>query len=176
VLSLTRILGGSSHNVMPSEVTIMGTVRTFDLAVQDRLESALRELVEGTAKAAGCSATLDYNRYYPATVNDADCARHALAAGKALLGESMLLEAPAFTSEDFAFMLNEVPGAYVWLGQSSPSRSAALHTPAYDFNDEVLPVGAGLLATLAQRRCPARSEENAALSLNSLQTPARARR
>ena len=153
VVSLTRIQGGASHNVMPSEVTITGTVRTFDSAVQDRLESALRDLVEGTAKAAGCTATLDYNRYYPATINDAECAQHALDAGKALLGASLRLDAPAFTSEDFAFMLSAVPGAYVWLGQSSPSRSAPLHTPAYDFNDEVLPVGAGLLATLAERRC-----------------------
>ena len=152
VLSLTRIQGGTSHNVMPSEVTIIGTVRTFDREVQDRLEHALRDLVEGTARAAGCTATLEYNRYYPATVNDPQCAQHALDAGKALLGESTRLDAPAFTSEDFAFMLQEIPGAYVWLGQSSPLRTAQLHTPGYDFNDEVLPVGAGLLATLAERR------------------------
>lgn len=152
VLSLTRIAGGSSHNVMPAEVTLTGTVRTFDRAVQDRIEHTLRELVEGTAKAAGCGATLAYHRYYPATVNDAECARHALEAGEALVGRATLLDAPAFTSEDFAFMLKEVPGAYVWLGQSSPERTAALHTPGYDFNDEVLPLGAGLLATLAERR------------------------
>jgi len=155
VLSLTRISGGSSHNVMPAEVTLTGTVRTFDPAVQDRIEQSLRDLVEGTAKAAGCNATLAYHRYYPATVNDAACARHALEAAEALFGRSTLLDAPAFTSEDFAFMLNVVPGAYVWLGQSSPQRSAPLHTPTYDFNDEVLPVGAGLLAALAERRSAA---------------------
>jgi hippurate hydrolase len=137
---------------MPAEVAIQGTVRTFDPAVQDRLEAALRDLVEGTAKAADCTASIDYIRYYPATINDAECARHALEAGRELLGESLLLEAPAFTSEDFAFMLQAVRGAYVWLGQGSSSHSAALHTPAYDFNDEVLPIGAGLLATLAERR------------------------
>ena len=154
VLSLTQIHGGTSHNVMPSEVSITGTVRTFDAAVQDRIEGALREVVEGTAKSAGCTASVEYHRYYPATVNDAQCAQHVLDAGEALLGESLRLDAPAFTSEDFAFMLQAVPGAYVWLGQSSPARSAALHTPAYDFNDDVLPVGAGLLATLAERRLP----------------------
>jgi amidohydrolase len=152
VLSLTRISGGATHNVMPAEVAITGTVRTFDPAVQDRLESGLRDVVGGTARAAGCDATLEYTRYYPATVNDPDCAQHALDAGRALLGEAMLAEAPAFTSEDFAFMLQAVPGAYVWLGQGSPLKRAALHTPGYDFNDEVLPVGAGLLASLAQRR------------------------
>jgi len=154
VLSLTSIHGGSSHNVMPAEVVVGGTVRTFDAAVQDRLEQSLREVVEGTARSNGCEATLTYERYYPATVNDPQCAQHALAAGQALIGDSTRLDAPAFTSEDFAFMLQEVPGAYVWLGQSSPLRSAQLHTPGYDFNDEVLPVGAGLLATLAESRCP----------------------
>ena len=152
VLSLTSIHGGASHNVMPAEVAITGTVRTFDALVQDRLEEALRDLVEGAARAAGCTATLEYTRYYPATVNDAQCAQHALEAGKALLGASTRLDAPAFTSEDFAFMLQRIPGAYIWLGQGSSSRSAPLHTPGYDFNDEVLPVGAGLLATLAERR------------------------
>lgn len=154
VLSLTSIHGGASHNVMPAEVAITGTVRTFDSAVQDRLEQALRDLVEGAARAAGCEASLEYTRYYPATVNDPTCAQHALDAGKALIGESTRLDAPAFTSEDFAFMLQRIPGAYIWLGQSSASKGAPLHTPGYDFNDEVLPVGAGLLATLAQARCP----------------------
>lgn len=152
VLSLTSIHGGASHNVMPAEVAITGTVRTFEAAVQGRLEQALRDLVEGAARAAGCTATLEYNRYYPATVNDPACAQHALDAGKALLGESTRLDLPAFTSEDFAFMLEEIPGAYIWLGQGSASKAAPLHTPGYDFNDEVLPVGAGLLATLAERR------------------------
>jgi len=85
-------------------------------------------------------------------VNDADCARHVLEAAQELLGEATLAPAPAFTSEDFAFMLQAVPGAYVWLGQGSALRNAALHTPGYDFNDEVLPVGAALLAALAERR------------------------
>ena len=154
VLSLTRISGGASHNVMPAEVSITGTVRTFDGAVQDRLEKALRDVVEGTARASGCSATLEYHRYYPATINDAACAQHALEAARALLGTATLAEAPAFTSEDFAFMLNAVPGAYIWLGQGSAAKGAPLHTPGYDFNDEVLPVGAGLLASIAERRLP----------------------
>lgn len=155
VLSLTRISGGSSHNVMPTEVAITGTVRSFDPAVQDRLEASLGELVEGIARASECTATIDYHRYYPPTLNDAECASHALAAAKELLGEATLAPAPAFTSEDFAFMLQAVPGAYIWLGQGSAERSAALHTPGYDFNDEVLPIGAALLASIAERRLPA---------------------
>ncbi|MEZ5458544.1 MAG: M20/M25/M40 family metallo-hydrolase [Steroidobacteraceae bacterium] len=152
VLSVTRIQGGSSHNVLPAEVTLTGTVRTFDPAVQDRLAAALRELVDGTAKAAGCTATIEYLRHYPATVNDADCANHVLEASRALFGSATVPDAPAATSEDFAFMLREVPGAYVWLGQGSTTHTAPLHDPRYDFNDDVLATGAALLVSLAERR------------------------
>jgi hippurate hydrolase len=155
VLSVTRIEGGRSHNVLPADVSMTGTVRTFDPDVQDRLEAALREVVEGTAKAAGCAATVEYTRYYPATVNDAACAVHVLDASRALFGDALVPDAPAATSEDFAFMLREVPGAYVWLGQGSPAHTAPLHDPRYDFNDDVLATGAALLAALAERRLAA---------------------
>jgi amidohydrolase len=155
VLSVTRIQGGSSHNVLPAQVSMTGTVRTFDPAVQDRLEAALRDMVEGTAKAAGCTATIEYVRYYPATINDADCANHVLEASRALFGRALVPDAPAATSEDFAFMLQEVPGAYVWLGQGSATHTAPLHDPRYDFNDDVLAMGAALLASLAERRLAA---------------------
>jgi hippurate hydrolase len=154
VLSVTRIQGGSSHNILPAEVSLTGTVRTFDPAVQDRLEAALRELVDGTAKAAGCTAVMRYERYYPATINDAECARHVLAVSRELFGNALVPDAPAATSEDFAFMLHEVPGAYVWLGQGSATHAAPLHDPRYDFNDDVLSTGATLLAALAERRLP----------------------
>jgi amidohydrolase len=152
VLSITRIQGGSSHNVLPSEVTLTGTVRTFDPVIQDKIEAALRDLVEGTAKAAGCTAAIEYVRYYPATINDAECARHVLETSRTLFGEALVPDSPAATSEDFAFMLRKVPGAYVWLGQGSADHAAPLHHPAYDFNDEVLATGAALLAALAERR------------------------
>jgi amidohydrolase len=152
VLSITCIHGGNAHNVLPSEVRITGTVRTFDPAVQDKIEAALRELVEGTAKAASCTAALEYVRYYPATINDAECARHVLETSRALFGRALVPDAPAATSEDFAFMLRKVPGAYVWLGQGSGANGASLHDPRYDFNDDVLATGAALLAALAERR------------------------
>src|SRR5882724_813047 len=152
VLSVTCIHGGNAHNVLPSEVRITGTVRTFDPVVQDKLEAALRELVEGTTRAAGCTATIEYVRYYPATINDAECAKHVLETSRVLFGQAVIPDAPAATSEDFAFMLRKVPGAYVWLGQGSGAHSVSLHHPRYDFNDEVLPIGAALLAALAERR------------------------
>jgi amidohydrolase len=152
VLSITCIHGGSAHNILPSEVKITGTVRTFDPAIQDKIEAALRELVEGTAKAAGCTTAVEYVRYYPATINDAECANHVLETSRALFGRAFVPDAPAATSEDFAFMLRKVPGAYVWLGQGSDDHAAPLHHPRYDFNDEVLTTGAALLAGLAERR------------------------
>lgn len=152
VLSITRIQGGSSHNVLPSEVKMTGTVRTFDPVVQDQIEAALRALVEGTAKAAGCTAAIEYVRYYPATINDAECAGHVLETSRELFGRAVVPDSPAATSEDFAFMLRKVPGAYVWLGQGSAAHAAPLHHPGYDFNDEVLVTGAALLAALAERR------------------------
>jgi len=119
VLSVTCIHGGNAHNVLTVRVRITGTVRTFDPVVQDKLEAALRELVEGTVKAAGCTATIEYVRYYPATINDAECAKHVLETSRVLFGQAVIPDAPAATSEDFAFMLRKVPGAYVWLGQGS---------------------------------------------------------
>jgi amidohydrolase len=155
VLSITRIQGGTSFNVLPPEVQLSGTVRTFDPAVQDKLEATLREWVELTARAAGCSAALEYRRIYPATVNDPACAQHALDAAGALFGQALRTDSPAATAEDFAFMLQQVPGAYIWIGSRKGDSSPSLHHPAFDFNDEALPAGAALLASLAERRLPA---------------------
>lgn len=155
VLSVTSIHGGSSFNALPAEVQLQGTARTFDPAVQDKLEAILREWVELTAKAAGCSASVEYRRIYPATVNDAACAQHALDAAGALFGKALRVEAPAATAEDFAFMLQQVPGAYIWVGSRKGDSSPSLHHPSFDFNDEALPAGAALLASLAERRLAA---------------------
>jgi amidohydrolase len=155
VLSITRIQGGTSFNALPAEVELAGTVRTFDPAVQDKLEAMLREWVELTARAAGCTAAVEYARIYPATVNDPACAQHALDAAAALFGEALRAESPAPTGEDFAFMLQQVPGAYIWLGSRKGAASPSLHHPSFDFNDEALPAGAALLASLAERRLAA---------------------
>jgi amidohydrolase len=155
VLSITRIQGGTSFNALPGEVELAGTVRTFDPAVQDKLEAMLREWVDLTARAAGCTASVEYARIYPATVNDPACAQHALDAAAALFGEALRAESPAPTGEDFAFMLQQVPGAYIWLGSRKGAASPSLHHPAFDFNDEALPAGAALLASLAERRLAA---------------------
>ncbi|OWQ83862.1 peptidase M20 [Roseateles aquatilis] len=145
VLSVTRIEGGHSHNVMPAEVALTGTVRSFDAVSQDAIESALKDSVEGLCHAAGCEADVVYTRYYPATVNTAVEASLALRAAASVGLVAEVAERPAFTSEDFAFMLRERPGAYLWLGQGPRRTGEAdyrpLHHPCYDFNDAVMAHG-----------------------------------
>jgi len=139
VLSVTRIEGGRSHNVLPAEVTITGTVRSFDEPSQDRIECALRDIAAGVAMASGTCCDVTYTRYYPATINSEAEAALALAAAQAIGLQAEVAPRPAFTSEDFAFMLQKRPGAYLWLGQGRGEQP--LHHPCYDFNDEVLPLG-----------------------------------
>jgi len=150
VLSITQIHGGHTHNVIPAEVRIGGTVRTFDEQVQDRIEASIREIAAGVALANGLSASVDYQRYYPATINDAQAAQEALDAA-ATVGVAQLAPDPAFTSEDFAFMLKACKGAYIWLGQAKPEGGAPLHNPHYDFNDDVLGLGIRLHVALVER-------------------------
>ncbi len=151
VLSITRINGGHTHNVLPAAVTLGGTIRTFDPAVQDVIEDAVRGIAAGIALSYDVSVEVKYDRYYPATINHADAAAEAMAAA-ATVGEALMAPEPAFTSEDFSFMLQACPGAYVWLGQARPDApSMPLHNPRYDFNDAVLPLGIRLHVALAER-------------------------
>ena len=150
VLSITQIHGGHTHNVIPAEVRVSGTVRTFDPAVQDRIEESIREIAAGIGIANGVTATVDYQRYYPATINDAEAAQEAFDAA-ATVGNALVAPDPAFTSEDFAFMLQACQGAYIWLGQAKGDGGTPLHNPHYDFNDDVLALGIKLHVALAER-------------------------
>ncbi|WOI45473.1 M20 aminoacylase family protein [Acidovorax sp. BLS4] len=155
VLSVTRIEGGHSHNVLPAEVQITGTVRSFDAASQDRIEAALRATAEGIALASGTQVEVTYLRYYPATVNTPAEADLALQAARAIGLQAGVAPRAAFTSEDFAFMLQRRPGAYLWLGQGraepGPDGERALHHPCYDFNDDALPLGVRWFCEVAAR-------------------------
>jgi amidohydrolase len=153
VLSVTRISGGQSHNVLPSAVELTGTVRSFDAGVQDTIEAAIRQVAQGVGHATGTEIEVDYVRYYPATVNTPQEAALALRAAKSAGLQAAVAPAAAFTSEDFAFMLQARPGAYLWLGQGRrPGEGAApsLHHPSYDFNDDVLPLGVAWFVEMAQ--------------------------
>lgn len=155
VLTVTRMAGGASHNVMPAEVSITGTVRSFDAASQDLIEAALRSAAAGIADAHGVMAEVSYVRYYPATVNSAPEAALALRAATAAGLQASEAPRPAFTSEDFAFLLRERPGAYLWLGQGRAQTGAdgerPLHHPCYDFNDDALPLGVRWFCAVAEQ-------------------------
>ncbi|MGX9314863.1 M20 aminoacylase family protein [Pantoea ananatis] len=146
LLTVTRMQGGFSHNMIPAEATITGTVRTFNPAAQDIIESRLRQMAEHIMAAHGLQAEVNYVRYYPATINSDAEATQALAALQAAGMRAEPAPQPALTSEDFAFMLQAKPGAYLWIG-SAPSKP--LHHAAYDFNDALIPHGIRAFITLA---------------------------
>ncbi|MCB2046864.1 MAG: amidohydrolase [Novosphingobium sp.] len=152
VLSVTMVQGGSTHNVIPADVRVMGTARSFAPDVRDTIERSLRDMVAGVAQSHGVGAEVVYDRYYPATVNAVHCAEKAIAAAAAVAGlEASHAPEAAFTSEDFSFMLEAVPGAYCWLGQGTGAGSPALHNPGYDFNDEVTGLGIAWFASLVRQ-------------------------
>jgi len=148
LLSVTRMQGGFSHNMIPAEASITGTVRTFSPAAQDTLETRLRDMAQHVTAAHGLQAEVSYLRYYPATINSEAEATLALQALSEAGFTASAARQPALTSEDFAFMLQAKPGAYLWIG-SSPSQP--LHHSAYDFNDDLIPYGVRALTALARR-------------------------
>ncbi|TPQ50214.1 amidohydrolase [Prosthecomicrobium hirschii] len=153
VVSVTTVHGGDAWNVIPDSCRMTGTVRWFDPAVGDLIETRLRAIAEGVAAAMGCTVTIDYQRRYPPTINDADEARFVQGVLRDMPG--LVLEEtvePSMGAEDFAFMLNERPGAYLWVGQGTPNHTAGLHSPRYDFNDDALPLGAAVWVALAERK------------------------
>ena len=151
VVSTTCIHGGEASNVLPERVVLRGCVRTFDEPVQALVEERMRRLGTAIAEASGMRFELDYRRTYPATVNHAaQSERFADAAAE--VGERVERELPPIMgSEDFSFMLRARPGAFLMAGQGE---GAGLHTPYYDFNDDLLTLGAKLWARLVERELP----------------------
>ena len=127
-----------------------GTCRWFGPEAGDIIEERVRRVATSEAAAQGCTANIDYQRRYPATINSAPEA--ALARDVAAeMGLDTAMTGPSMASEDFAFMLNEIPGAYLWLGAAREGENPGLHSAKFDFNDAVLPAGAELWVRLARR-------------------------
>jgi len=153
VISVTQIHAGTTDNVIPETAYICGTVRTFDPRVQDMVQSRMAEIVAGQAASYGVEARLDYQVGYPATINDPTAAGFAAEVARDVVGDAMV-EGEAgreMGAEDFAYMLQERPGAYLFLGSGE---GAGLHHPEYDFNDAISPVGASFFARLVERAQP----------------------
>lgn len=152
VISVTQIHAGDTWNVVPGTVTMRGTVRTLRPQTRDMIEARMGERAELIARAFGATVKFHYLRRYPATINTAAEAELAkLVAGSS--GERPVLTdlAPSMAAEDFSFMLQERPGAYIWIGNGPAEGGHNLHNPNYDFNDEVLPVGVEYWVRLAHR-------------------------
>lgn len=138
VVSVTQIHSGDTWNVLPQEAVIRGTVRTFRGEVQDLAEKRIHEIAHGVAQTFNATANIHYERRYPATVNHSDATELAIKAAATIVGSDKVHTEvePSMGAEDFSFMLQVKPGAYIWLGAG---KGANLHHPQFNFNDQILP-------------------------------------
>lgn len=153
VISVTTIHAGDTFNVIPEDVRLTGTVRTMREEVRDHIEARLGQMVEHIARAFDGEGTLNYERLYPVTVNHERETLLAAEAARAVAGEEnvFLDQPPTLGGEDFSFMLNEVPGAFISVGNGP---SYGVHHPKYDFNDEAIAWGCSYWTTLVRQRLP----------------------
>ena len=157
VVSVGHIAGGDfgSPNIIPSELVVRGTSRSYKPAVRDLLQKRITELAHALAGAYGCTSEVDYDRRYPPLVTHAEQTAVSVAAAAALVGPENVAanESPKTGSEDFAFMLEARPGGFVMIGNGvEPDGSFHnVHTPRYDFNDKILTLGAGYWVSLVHQ-------------------------
>jgi hippurate hydrolase len=149
VLTVGEIGAGTAFNIIPETARLGGTVRTLNEDLRKRMPERIEAVARGVAGGMRADAHLDYTFSYPVTRNDADAANRALGAAGDLFGEEAALELanPSMGAEDFAYFLEKVPGAFVWLGVGEDV--SGLHTPQFAFDEEILPRGSALLAALA---------------------------
>jgi hippurate hydrolase len=149
VLTVGEIEAGSAFNIIPETARLGGTVRTLNEDLRRRMPERIAQLARGVARGMRGDAELDYEFSYPVTVNDEGAAQHALGVMRALFGDENTLELPnpSMGGEDFAFFLEKIPGAFIWLGVGEDV--PFLHTPTFAFDEEILPQGAALLTALA---------------------------
>jgi amidohydrolase len=154
VVSTCAIKAGDTYNVIPQTAHLMGTVRTLTEEVRDLMETRIRAVVEATCAAFGAKASLDYRRGYPVTFNQPEQTDFMAKVAGEVAGEGGVDTsiAPLMGAEDFSYMLQERPGAYIFVGNGD---TAGVHHPAYDFNDAAIPYGASLWAKIIERRLPA---------------------
>jgi hippurate hydrolase len=140
VVSVTRFQAGTANNIIPQTAWLNGTVRTLKPDTRDRVEKRIHEIAAGLAEASGATARVEYRRGYPPTINHGDETDFAASIARKVAGDAHVdvNAPPTMGSEDFSFMLESRPGAFIFIGNGD---SATLHHPAYDFNDEVLPYG-----------------------------------
>ncbi len=153
VVSVTTIHGGEAFNVIPQEVEMRGTIRTFDPGVRERVLQRFQEIVQGVAQSLGCATQIEVQYVAPATVNDARVAEHVHRAATRLFPDSEIQTDPYVTmgSEDMGFILEQVPGCYYLIGSANQERNLVYghHHPKFDFDEQALVRGAALMAAAA---------------------------
>ncbi|GLQ18043.1 M20 aminoacylase family protein [Maritalea porphyrae] len=154
VVSVTTFHAGDTDNVIPHTANISGTVRTLDEDVRDLAQERIEQICKSVGEMHGAEITCKYNREYPVTVNNAERAAFAVDVAKQIVGEDKVVDDtdPVMGAEDFSFMLNARPGAYIFLGQGD---TAGVHHPDYDFNDEIIPTGCSYMVKLVETGMPA---------------------
>jgi amidohydrolase len=154
VLSVTQIHAGDAYNVIPEQAFIRGTARAFASETMGLIEQNMARIASGVASGFGAAAELDFRTLFPPLVNDAAEAAFIADTAVALVGEDNVNRQGnlVMASEDFSFMLNRRPGAYIQIGNGDAEGGCEVHNPGYDFNDAALPLGASLFASLAERK------------------------
>ncbi len=152
VVSVTQIHGGEALNIIPDDAVLRGTIRSFKPHVQELVERAIERLCAGIASAFGAQISVGFEHRYPPTVNSVAETELCCRTAEALFGQDKVRadELPSMGAEDFAFMLQEKPGCYVWLGNGPGTGGCTLHNPHYDFNDDILPFGIGYWVRLVE--------------------------
>jgi metal-dependent amidase/aminoacylase/carboxypeptidase family protein len=150
VVSVTKVVGGDAYNVIPETATISGTARFFTREVGEQIEEAMRRVAEGVAAGFGATATLSWRLIFAPTINDAAQTDAYAEAAADLVGADKVARdnPPGMGSEDFSFMMEKVPGAYIHVGNGP---GATPHNPRYQFNDAAIPYGAALYARVVER-------------------------
>lgn len=151
VVSVTKFNAGFAHNVIPNDATIAGTVRTLDEEVRNLAETRLKQVINGLVAAHGAEVDIEFNRNYPVTLNHATETDHAVRIAGEIAGAGNVNAEidPMMGGEDFSYMLNARPGAFIFIGNGD---TAGLHNPAYDFNDETIAHGISYWVRLAEQR------------------------
>jgi len=157
VISVTQIHGGDTNNVIPDSVWMEGTTRCFKPEIRDWLKPSMQRVVEGVAATYGATVEFDYLRRYPPTINHPSETEIAAKIAAEVAGEIKVDTdtAPVMGGEDFSFMLEKVPGCYLFIGNGEGEGACMVHNPGYDFNDEILPVGATYFSRLVETVLPA---------------------
>ena len=152
VLSITKMQGSTAYNVIPDQVVLGGTARAILPETRARIEASIRSVSAQTADAFGCSVEIAWHAGYPPTVNHKSQAEIAARVSASLVGTENIIRNPAASmgAEDFAFMLQEKPGCYIWIGAGPAIDGKMLHNTGYDFNDELLPLGASYWVELVR--------------------------